>query len=96
MVYLDLSTIPPLCSNMSDAYLAAVATRRTNYAITAKSSVSDEKLEAIVKQAVLHSPTSFNIQSSRAVLVLGAENTKLWNLVSESFLKGVPGGFSVG
>lgn len=87
---------PPLCSNMSDAYLAAVATRRTNYAITAKSSVSDEKLEAIVKQAVLHSPTSFNTQSSRAVLVLGAENTKLWNLVSESFLKGVPGGFSVG
>jgi predicted oxidoreductase (fatty acid repression mutant protein) len=79
---------------MSDAYLAAIATRRTNYAITPKSSVSDEKLEAIIKHCVLHCPTSFNTQSSRAVLVIGAENTKLWKMISESFLKDMPeGGF---
>ncbi|KAJ6461516.1 nitroreductase-like oxidoreductase [Mycena vitilis] len=51
---------------MSDAFLAATATRRTNYAITPKSSIPDEKLEAIVKHCVLHSPTPFNMQSSRA------------------------------
>jgi len=75
----------------SDAYLAAIATRRSNYAITPKSSVSDEKLEAIVKQCVLHSPTPFNIQSTRAILILGAENTKLWKMIGESFLKGLEG-----
>ncbi|KAJ7656339.1 nitroreductase [Mycena polygramma] len=76
---------------MSDAFLAAIATRRTNYAITPKSSISDEKLEAIVKHCVLHSPTSFNTQSSRAVLILGEENTKLWKMISESALKGLEG-----
>ncbi|KAJ7758540.1 nitroreductase [Mycena maculata] len=76
---------------MSDAYLAAIAVRRSNYAITNKSSVPDEKLEAIVKKAVLHSPTSFNIQSSRAVLVTGAANTKLWNLIAASNSKGLEG-----
>lgn len=78
---------------MSDAYLAAIATRRTNYAITPKSSVSDEKLEAIIKHAVLHAPTSFNTQSSRAVLVIGAANTKLWNMITESALKPLEGVF---
>ncbi|KAJ7164547.1 nitroreductase family protein [Mycena crocata] len=76
---------------MSDAYLSAIAVRRSNYAITPKSSVPDEKLEAIVKACVLHCPTSFNIQSSRAVLVIGAENTKLWNMISDSALKGLEG-----
>ncbi|KAJ7071841.1 nitroreductase [Mycena belliarum] len=76
---------------MSDAYLAAIAVRRTNYALTPKSSVPDEKLEAIIKACVLTCPTSFNTQSSRAVLVIGAENTKLWNMISESALKGVEG-----
>ncbi|KAJ7181493.1 nitroreductase family protein [Mycena crocata] len=76
---------------MSDAYLAAIAVRRSNYAITPKSSVSDEKLEAIVKACVLHSPTPFNMQSSRAVIVIGAENTKLWKKVTEYALKGLEG-----
>ncbi|KAJ7670763.1 nitroreductase [Mycena polygramma] len=76
---------------MSDAFLAATATRRTNYAITPKSSISDEKLEAIVKHCVLHSPTPFNTQSSRAVLILGEGNTKLWKMISESALKGLEG-----
>ncbi|KAJ7254330.1 Nitroreductase-like protein [Mycena haematopus] len=76
---------------MSAAYLAAITVRRSVYAITNKSSVPDEKLEAIVKHCVLHSPTSFNTQSSRAILVLGAAHTKLWKLVSDFALKGLEG-----
>ncbi|KAJ7670425.1 nitroreductase [Mycena rosella] len=76
---------------MSDTYLAAIAVRRSNYAITPKSSVPDEKLEAIIKACVLHCPTSFNTQSSRAVLVVGDANKKLWNMISESALKGLEG-----
>ncbi|KAJ7047150.1 Nitroreductase-like protein [Mycena alexandri] len=77
---------------MSDTYLTTIAARRTNYAITNKSSVPDEKIEAIVKACVLHSPSSFNIQSGRAVIVTGAENAKLWKLCSESMLKGLEEG----
>ncbi|KAJ7163386.1 nitroreductase [Mycena filopes] len=77
---------------MSAAFLTAIATRRTTYGLTPKSKVSDEQLEAIVKHCVLHAPTPFNTQSSRAVLVIGAENTKLWNMISESVLKALPEG----
>ncbi|KAJ7741053.1 Nitroreductase-like protein [Mycena metata] len=76
---------------MSDAYLKAIATRRTNYAITAKSSVSDEKIHAIVKECVLHSPSPFNTQTSRVVILIGEQHTKLWKLCSEASLKGLEG-----
>ncbi|KAJ7644926.1 nitroreductase [Roridomyces roridus] len=75
----------------SVAFLAAIATRRSNYAITNKCSVPEETLETIVKDAVKHTPTSFNHQASRAVLVTGAANTKLWSLVSGSVLQGLEG-----
>ncbi|KAJ7288470.1 nitroreductase [Mycena rebaudengoi] len=87
--YRDLWLSPT--ASGSDAYLSAIATRRTNYAITPKSTISDTKLEAIVKEAVKHSPTPFNIQSSRAVLVLGADNARLWGLIKESALQGIEG-----
>ncbi|KAJ7172143.1 Nitroreductase-like protein [Mycena filopes] len=77
---------------MSDAYLTAISARRSNYAITPKSSVPDEKLQAIVQACVLHSPTSYNQQSSRAVIVTGEANTKLWKLCSESMLKNIEDG----
>ncbi|KAJ7508585.1 nitroreductase family protein [Mycena galericulata] len=74
---------------MSDAYIVSIATRRTHRAITANSSITDEKLEAIIKACMLHSPTPFNMQSSRAVIVTGKANTKLWDLIRESTLKGL-------
>ncbi|KAJ7254591.1 putative nitroreductase family protein [Mycena rebaudengoi] len=76
---------------MSEAYLTAVATRRSNYSLTPKSSISDEKLEAIVTAAVKHAPSPFNIQAGRAVLVIGAENTKLWELVKDYTAPGLEG-----
>ncbi|KAJ7726277.1 hypothetical protein DFH07DRAFT_782797 [Mycena maculata] len=65
---------------MSDAYLAAIAVRRTNL-----------HLEAIVKTCVLHGPTPFNMQSSRAVLVTGAAHKKVWELVTEAIEKDLEG-----
>ncbi|KAJ7160161.1 Nitroreductase-like protein [Mycena filopes] len=77
---------------MSDAYLTAISARRSNYSITSKSSVPDEKLQAIVQACVLHSPTAYNQQSSRAVIATGEANTKLWKLCSESMLKNMEDG----
>ncbi|KAF7346166.1 Nitroreductase family protein [Mycena sanguinolenta] len=76
---------------MSAAYLAAITARRSIYAIANKSSVPDSKIEEIVKHCVKHCPTSFNIQSSRVVVLLGEEHTKLWKFISEISLKGLEG-----
>ncbi|KAJ7634404.1 Nitroreductase-like protein [Roridomyces roridus] len=49
---------------MSASYLDAITVRRSNYALTNKSSVSYEKLQDIIKHAVKHCPTPFNSQYS--------------------------------
>ncbi|KAJ7614332.1 Nitroreductase-like protein, partial [Roridomyces roridus] len=55
--------------NMSASYLDAITVRRSNYALTNKSSVSDEKLQDIIKHAVKHCPTPFNSQTHFAGLL---------------------------
>lgn len=46
-----------------------------------------DQIQEIVEQAVLHSPTSFNSQSSRAVVLFGEQHDKLWDLTSETLRK---------
>jgi len=56
-----------------------VKSRRTYYALKPESPVSDSVVETIVKDAVLHVPSSFNTQTTRVVLLLKEEHKKLWN-----------------
>ncbi|PCH35754.1 Nitroreductase [Wolfiporia cocos MD-104 SS10] len=76
---------------MSSArFLDALKTRRTYYNITPKSPIPDERIEEIVKEVVLHTPSSFNSQSSRAVVLLKKEHEKLWDIVAEVLKPVVP------
>lgn len=75
---------------MSSSFLEAVKERRSIYAISKESTVSDAQITEIVEQAVLHSPTSFNSQSSRAVVLLGEQHDKLWDITTETLRKIVP------
>ncbi|AIQ52376.1 MULTISPECIES: nitroreductase family protein [Paenibacillus] len=75
---------------MSKTFLEAVEARRSVYAISKESPISDDKIKEIVEAAVLHSPTSFNSQSSRAVVLLGEQHDKLWDITAETLRKIVP------
>ncbi|WP_150268490.1 nitroreductase family protein [Paenibacillus tepidiphilus] len=75
---------------MSNSFLEAVKTRRSVYAIGKETPISDAQIQEIVEAAVLHSPTSFNSQSSRAVVLLGDSHDKLWDITSETLRKIVP------
>ncbi|KAL1940384.1 hypothetical protein VTO73DRAFT_8956 [Trametes versicolor] len=72
----------------SAAFLEAVKARRSIYTIGSESTISDEKIEEIIATAVKHAPSSFNVQSSRAVLLLGDEHKKLWE-ITLNVLKGI-------
>ncbi|KAI0644804.1 Nitroreductase [Trametes meyenii] len=72
----------------SAAFFEAVKTRRSVYTITSDSTISDDKIQEIVATAVKHAPSSFNTQSSRAVLLLGDEHKKLWD-ITLNVLKGI-------
>lgn len=68
----------------------AIKNRRSIYTLSNVATVSDEEIENIVTTALLHSPTSFNTQSPRAVLLLGKHHQALWDIVMETLRKIVP------
>ena len=74
----------------STGFLDAVKARRTFYQISNESTISDDRIEEIVKHAVLHVPSSFNSQSSRLVVLLKKEHEKLWDITKEILRTQVP------
>lgn len=69
---------------MSDASLSAARARRTYYALQNKSPISDARINEIVKETILHTPSAFNSQSTRIVVLIGAEHEKLWDIAKEA------------
>lgn len=68
---------------MSNNFQSLLENRRTIYAIGRNIQHSTEQLTNIIENAIIHSPSSFNSQSSRAVLLFGQEHEKFWNIVFE-------------
>ena len=75
---------------MENLFLKGVRARRTFYGIGKESPISDERLAELVREAVKYTPSSFNSQSGRAVLLLGAQHDALWDIVKEELKKIVP------
>jgi len=75
---------------MSKEFNAALKERRTRYAISKETTISDSKIEKLIKEAVKYTPSSFNAQSSRVIVLFGESHNKLWNIVIETLRKIVP------
>lgn len=75
---------------MSRDFLTAVADRRSYYGISKETVVSDERIKEIIEHAVKHTPSAFNSQSARVVLLLGDQHDNLWNITKEALRKIVP------
>ena len=65
---------------MTKSFWEAVKGRRSIYAIGSEKTVPETKIEEIVREALLHTPSPFNSQSTRLVLLFGEEHKKLWNI----------------
>lgn len=75
---------------MSKDFLKAVEDRRTFYGISKEAVVSDDRIKEIIEHAVKYTPSAFNSQSARVVLLLGNHHDKLWDIAKESLRKVVP------
>ncbi|MGV6988262.1 nitroreductase family protein [Testudinibacter sp. P80/BLE/0925] len=64
--------------------------RRSIYSIGKNVELSKDSLTALIKQTVREAPSSFNSQSSRVVVLFGAEHEKLWDIVLDTLRKIVP------
>ncbi|KIW88555.1 uncharacterized protein Z519_10601 [Cladophialophora bantiana CBS 173.52] len=75
----------------ADTYLDIAATRRSFYNLTGESTISDEKLEELVKKTLLVTPSAFNTQSARIIVLLGDQHRKLWDIVKAAVAPHVAG-----
>jgi len=70
--------------------LETIKNRRSYYAISKEQVISDEKIQQIVNEAVLHTPSSFNSQSTRVVVLLNDNHDKVWDITAAELKKIVP------
>lgn len=67
-------------------FLKTLVSRRTHYALknTLPEGVTIEQVQEIVQRIVKHTPTSFNSQTIRAVVVVGDLHKQIWNSVADA------------
>jgi predicted oxidoreductase (fatty acid repression mutant protein) len=74
---------------MTKDFYTAIKERRSYYGINKEVQVSDEKIKEIVEFAVKHTPSAFNSQTSRLVVLTGSAHDKLWDITTQALRKAV-------
>ena len=75
---------------MHNAVIDHLKQRRTQYALGRNVNMDKEALNHLIQEAIKHTPSSFNSQSSRAVILFGEQSVKFWTLAREALAKIVP------
>ncbi|MDP4142918.1 MAG: nitroreductase family protein [Bacillota bacterium] len=78
-----------LTKNSEDFY-NAIESRRSIYGISKDSLISEERLLEVINKAVKYTPSSFNAQSSRVVVLIGQQHNKLWDITETALRRVVP------
>lgn len=73
-----------------NAVIESLGKRRSQYALGPDLPIGQEQVEALIRQAVRLSPSSFNSQSSRALILFGAQSVKFWDLARQALRPIVP------
>jgi uncharacterized protein len=73
---------------MNSAFFDAVRKRRSVYALSKNSVLPEDSIVAIVREAVKHTPSSYNSQAGRVVVLFGEQHNRLWD-ITRDILKGI-------
>ena len=68
----------------------AIESRRSIYSIGKKKVVTEKRIQEIIEFAIKHTPSPFNSQSGRVVVLFGKESGRFWNKTREALRKIVP------
>ena len=72
---------------MNSQFNSLSANRRSIYALGDNLSQTPEEIFDLVKQTVKNSPTAFNSQTVRAVVLFGRSSDKVWEIVEDALRK---------
>ena len=75
---------------MNNSLIESIQKRRTQYALGNSLPISEQETTALIQAAIRLAPSSFNSQSSRAVILYGEESRALWNIAEAELRKIVP------
>ncbi|MBS0849860.1 nitroreductase family protein [Citrobacter sp. JGM124] len=75
---------------MSGNFASLAKKRRTVYTLGKTLPVSDDAVVETIEEAIRQAPSAFNSQTSRALILLGKEHEKFWELTREQLRKLVP------
>ncbi|MDO7212133.1 nitroreductase family protein [Acinetobacter nosocomialis] len=85
-----LKAAQELESSNETSFIELIKNRRSIYAIGNNLNQSNDEIEKLIQEAIRHSPSAFNSQSSRAVILFGQSHHKFWNIVLEVLKSIVP------
>lgn len=75
---------------MTKNFYEAIKDRRTFYGISKETTASEDRIKEVINDAVLHTPSAFNSQSARVIVLFGESHNKLWDITMETLRKIVP------
>jgi len=75
---------------MSKDFYVALRERRSIYGLSKEKVASDERIQEIIETAVKHTPSAFNSQSARVLVLLGEHQNKVWDITKETLRKILP------
>ena len=65
---------------MKHEFLDLIKLRRSRYDLTNKSTLSKEDLVTLVQESVKHTPSPFNSQSTRVLILCGKRHQQFWDI----------------
>lgn len=78
-----LSSLSKMATGASEDFLKLVAHRRSNYTLSAETTIPDAKIVEIVQTAVKYAPSTYNVQSARAVVLFRDNHQRFWEIVAK-------------
>lgn len=69
---------------MNTKFIEALNMRRSRYDLTQKSTISDNDIENLLQEALKLTPTAFNSQAGRLVLLLNNNHKTVWDIVKNA------------
>ena len=71
-------------------FLEATVHRRSIVTVKKESPIPDARITELVKHTLLHTPSPFHVQSTRAIVLLNKDHDKFWDIAYENAEKSYP------
>ncbi|MGG0409926.1 nitroreductase family protein [Peribacillus simplex] len=70
-------------------FFSAIEDRRSYYSLSKERVVPNKRIKEVIDHAVQYSPSAFNSQSARVIVLTGQSHDQLWDITKETLRKAV-------